>query len=209
DRLRGGTCGSPARRQERRQIDEPDSMGQSRQDIREVLDRIDSGESAGAEDGEGDGGAIAAGVCACEEEVLASQRGPDMESLDDAVVEWQEAVLEEAAECDLMVRQVLECLTERRRWWFVLLADCAPGDELVPDGLTARASLDQPGVGITIPNLGLDLVELLVRGERERGALVAGIERLHEVAPRVHVASTLDEVGALEARVEHVRGVRD
>jgi hypothetical protein len=45
----GGGCGAlrgPARRQERRQIDEANTAGQARQDVREVLARIDARETS-------------------------------------------------------------------------------------------------------------------------------------------------------------------
>src|SRR5690606_12729856 len=58
-------------------------------------------------------------------------------------------------------------------------------------------------------DLGLDLVQLLVRGDRQRGALIASLERLHPVPAAMHVAAALDEVLALEARVEDVRSVGD
>ena len=44
--LRGGVLRRPARRQERWQIDEADVAGEARQDVREVLARIDAGETA-------------------------------------------------------------------------------------------------------------------------------------------------------------------
>ncbi len=40
-------------------------------------------------------------------------------------------------------------------------------------------------------------------------ALVAGVERLHEVAPRVHITVALGELGTQEARVECIRRIRD
>jgi hypothetical protein len=91
----------------------------------------------------------------------------------------------------------------------VLLAQRAPSDELVPERLASRLSLDELLVGRTIADVGLDLVEFAVGRERRRGALVAAVERLHEVPARVHIATTLDEIRALEAGVEHVRPVGD
>jgi hypothetical protein len=88
--------------------------------------RIDAGQLAGAKDRVGDRGAIAAGVGTSEQEVLAGQRGADMEPLDDAVVERQLAILEKAPERDLMVGEVVERPAERRRWGFVRPADADP-----------------------------------------------------------------------------------
>jgi hypothetical protein len=110
-----------------------------------------------------------------------------MQSLDGAVVERQEAVVEEARERDLVVGEVAERDAELGRGRLVLLAQPAPFREFVPDRLAARSSRGELGVIVETPNLVLDLVEPLVRGERKRGALVAGVERLHEVASRVHV----------------------
>jgi hypothetical protein len=69
----GALCG-PARRQERRQVDEANAAGQARQDVREVLARIDASETARAEDCVGDRGALTASVGAREEKILAIMR---------------------------------------------------------------------------------------------------------------------------------------
>jgi hypothetical protein len=41
---------TPARRQQRRQVHEADAAGQLRQDVGEVLARVDAGKAAGPED---------------------------------------------------------------------------------------------------------------------------------------------------------------
>jgi hypothetical protein len=99
-----------------------------------------------------------------------------MQPLDDDVVQRQEAVVEKARERDLMVGEVAERDAELGRGRLVLLAQSAPLRELVPDRLAARTPRGELGVVAEIVNLVLDLVEPLVRGERERGALVAGIK---------------------------------
>jgi hypothetical protein len=91
----------------------------------------------------------------------------------------------------------------------VLLAQRAPLRELVPDRLAARSPRGELGVVVEIANLVLDLVESLVGGERKRSALVAGVERLHEVASRVHVAPALEEIRTREARIEQIGCVGD
>jgi hypothetical protein len=67
--------------------------GQTRQDVCEVLTRIDARETARADDRVGDRGALAAGVGAREEKVFASQGRADVKPLDDAVVQRQVAVV--------------------------------------------------------------------------------------------------------------------
>lgn len=120
------TCGSPARWQERRQIEQPDSAREFRQHVGEVLDRIYAGEPTRAEDRVCDRRALATGVGPREEKILPSQGRSDVEPLDDAVVERQVAVVEEAAEGDLVVGEVLERLAEVRRRRLVLFADVTP-----------------------------------------------------------------------------------
>jgi len=53
----------------------------------------------------------------------------------------------------------------------MLLAHGTPPDQLIPDWLAASSALGELGARIAIANLGLDLVELLVRGERKRKRL--------------------------------------
>ncbi len=69
-----GALGRPARCKERRQIDEANPPSQARQDIGEVLARIDARETARAEDRVGDRSALAASVGPREEEVLTIMR---------------------------------------------------------------------------------------------------------------------------------------
>jgi len=45
-----------------------------------------------------------------------------MESLDDAVVERQIAIFEEACQCDLVIGEVADCNAELGSRWLVLLA---------------------------------------------------------------------------------------
>jgi hypothetical protein len=113
------------------------------------------------------------------------------------------------SECDLVIGEVAERNAELRGWRLVLLAQCAPRRELVPGRLALRSPRGERGVSVEISNLALDLVESLVRGERQRSALIAGVERLHEVASRMHVTSALDELGVREALVEQVRRIGD
>src|SRR5690606_9548203 len=58
-------------------------------------------------------------------------------------------------------------------------------------------------------NLVLERIELPVRGDWQRRAPIACIERFDEVAPAVHVAPAFDEIVALEAGVEEAGGVGD
>jgi hypothetical protein len=86
--------------------------------------------------------------------------------------------------------------------------DLGPGDELVEDRFALLLADGELLVGLEVPNLLLDVVELLVGGQRQRGPAVAGFERLEEVPSRVQIAAALDECrAALEASVERVRGV--
>src|SRR5262249_55749744 len=157
--------------------------------IGEVLARIDASETARAEDRVGDRSALAAGVGPREEEVLARQGRADVQPLDEAVVQRQEAVVEKARERDLVGGEGAERDAELGRGRLVLLAQRAPLRELVPDWLAARSPRGELGVVVELANLVLDLVEPLVRRERERCALVAGVERLHEIPSGVHVAT--------------------
>ena len=63
-----------------------DAPGQPRQDVGEVLAWIGACEAARAKDRVCDSGALAAGVRACKEIVLACEGRADVESLDNAVV---------------------------------------------------------------------------------------------------------------------------
>jgi hypothetical protein len=116
-----------------------------------------------------------------------------------------------SARADLMVGEVAKRDAEPRGRWLVLLVHRAPGDQLVPDRLAPFASLREHRVRIeaVLAQLALDLVQLLVGRDRQRRALVARVECLHEVAPRVHIAAALDELLLGEARVEESRGIGD
>ena len=61
----------PRRGQEGGQIEDAHAAGEAGHHVGEVLDGIDFGEFAAAEERVGDGGALAAGVAAGKEEVLA------------------------------------------------------------------------------------------------------------------------------------------
>lgn len=85
-------------------------------------------------------------------EILPCRSRRDMKSLDDAVIERQEAVVEKAAERDLMVGEVLECLAEVRRRWLVLLAHTTPAGEFVDDRLVSLTPLDELSSGSSSRN---------------------------------------------------------
>jgi hypothetical protein len=70
----------------------------------------------------------------------------------------------------MVVSEVAQRDAEWRRRLLALLVRVAPRDQLVPDPLRASKMFGELGVGIAVPNLGFDLIELLVRGERKRGA---------------------------------------
>src|SRR5256885_2902808 len=67
----------------------------------------------------------------------------------------------------------------------------------------------EPLVDGSVADLGLDLVELLVRGQWQRGASIPGVERLGEISAPVHVAAAFDQLRTLEALLEKVRGIGD
>lgn len=128
----------------------------------------------------------------------------------DRLRERHEARFQEAAEGDAMIEQVADGIAELAGRWFIGLMGLRPRDQLVEDGFAPVLAYRQLGVRIVVADLTFDLVELLVGGDRQRRALVACLERLHVVAPCVHVAAALDELGILpEAGVEQVRGVGD
>jgi len=75
-----------------------------------------------------------------------------MQSLDNAIVWRQEAVVEEPRERDLMVGEVAECSAELGRGRLVQLAEGAPRRELVPDWLAARSPRGELGVIVELAN---------------------------------------------------------
>src|SRR3954470_19604791 len=107
--------GLPGRGEKRGNVLELHLAGENGEDAGEVADRVHPGELAATEQGVRDGRALRAGVTAGEEVVLPSKRCADVESLDDAVVDGDGAVLEEALQRRLVVEQVLDGLAERGR----------------------------------------------------------------------------------------------
>src|SRR3954469_7796795 len=81
-----GALRSPAGGQQRRQIHEANASGEPRQDVSEVLERIDACETARTEDRVRDRSAFSTGIRARKEKVLASESRADVESLDNAVI---------------------------------------------------------------------------------------------------------------------------
>jgi hypothetical protein len=96
-----------------------------------------------------------------EEVVLPGERGADMKTLDDAVVDGNDTVLEEARQCHLVVEQVLDGLAERGRRRLMRSVRPTPGNQLIVDGLAPRAPRGEPLVGGEVPHLVFHLVERL------------------------------------------------
>jgi len=76
-----------------------------------------------------------------------------------------------------VVQQVAHRLAELARRRFTALVDFRPCNEFVEHGLTPRLTRSELGVRIAIANLVLDLIELLVRGEWQRRARIACLQR--------------------------------
>jgi len=75
------------------------------EDVGQVADGVDPGELAAAEQGVCDGSPLRTSVAPCEQVVLPSKGGADVEPLDDAVVDGDGAVIEEASERLLVVER--------------------------------------------------------------------------------------------------------
>src|SRR4051794_10576618 len=108
-----------------------------------------------------------------------------------------------------MIEQILNRLAEQRRWRLGWLVGPAPGDKLVVHRLGASLALLAPTFGARFAHGVLHIVERLEGGDRHRRAHVERVERLHEVATRVHAAPDLDALPEAKGRVEEVRRVRD
>ncbi len=96
----------PADREKRRHVGQADVAGQDRQNVGEILERIDACETAAAEDGEGDRGALAAVVASSEEKILTCDRAADVEPLGGAVVDRNHSIGEESTERDVVIQHV-------------------------------------------------------------------------------------------------------
>lgn len=132
-----------------------------------------------------------------------------MQSLDNAVVDWQDAVVEEAREGDAVVLGVLDRFAEERGRRLAGLVGLAPDEEFVVDRLGPSLALGEAPRSVEIPRRILDVVEGLERGERDCRAHVTGFERLHEISTRVHVAPYFDSRAVLKAPVKEARSVGD
>lgn len=102
----GGARRLPTGGKQSGHVAQADAMREARQHVREVFDRVHLDERAAAEHRVGDGRALGAGVTAREQEVLPRESGPDVEPLDDTVVDGHASVLEEAAQRELVVEEV-------------------------------------------------------------------------------------------------------
>lgn len=85
-------AGAGSRWQQGGQVSQAHATCKSRQHVRQVLDGVDAGERAAAEDGVGDCGSAAVCIGAGEEKILARERGPDVQAFDDPVVDGDDAV---------------------------------------------------------------------------------------------------------------------
>lgn len=110
-----------------------------------------------------------------------------MQALDDSVVDRERAIIEVARERDAVVVHVAKRRTEQRLWRLFRTVRIDPREELVVDGARLLASRGETFVRTRFGDGLLDVVELLVRGDRQRGARVLRIEGLLEVAAAVGV----------------------
>lgn len=186
-----------------------DPACEDRDDIREVLHCVDAHQRARADDRKHDRGALRAPLRACEEEVLSCQRRADMESLDRAVVDGDSAIHEETTKRSLLVQEIAQRSTEGRGRRFIFPERSCPLQEPREDGrasfLPKRQSLCR--AQIEFASFSLDAEEDLIRVDRQGSASITAVECLHEVSPRVHVASALDDALALERLVEDACGI--
>jgi len=104
----------PGNGHKRGDVGESNASRQARQHVSEVLDGVDVVERAGAEHGEGDGGALSTGVTAGEEKVLPRQCGTHVKALDDAIVDYarEPQTLRTRRCCPSPYRSVLELLEQ-------------------------------------------------------------------------------------------------
>jgi hypothetical protein len=91
-----GALVAPGCRQQPSRFTGADAAREPGQDVAKILERVDPSEAAGTQDGVGNGSAASACIRAREEEILARQRGADVQALDRAVVDGDTPVIDEA-----------------------------------------------------------------------------------------------------------------
>ena len=106
-RCGSGLAPGPTLWHERVHVPQARATGKPRQDVGQILDRIDSSQPAAPEDRVRDRGAFTACIRSRKEEIFASQGRPQVQAFDNAVVNRDGAVFEETSERDAVVGRVL------------------------------------------------------------------------------------------------------
>ena len=107
----------PTRRHQRIHVPRAHAAGNPRQDVGQILDRIDSAEPAAPEDGVRDCGALTPCIRSREEEIFASQSCAHVQAFDNPVVNRDHAVFEGTFELNAVVGQIAYLLSRRVHKW--------------------------------------------------------------------------------------------